>query len=170
MKKLITIGIVFLALSACKNDKQEEKTIEVQEVTENNKEVSISENPLKEAYFGESHMHTQLSLDAYIGGHPISLYFYNDKFKSIDKGESVRGAYKYNIMSEGDFKAKHTPKLTFEGHDVDVSTTRIKIGCQTYDKEEVETFFEIATDLNDNNVSWHEAYTFIKENYQELGL
>ena len=26
------------------------------------------ENPLRDAYFGETHMHTALSLDAYIGG------------------------------------------------------------------------------------------------------
>ena len=108
--------------------------------------------------------------DAYIGGHPISLYFYNDKFKNIDKGESVRGAYKYNIMSEVDFKAKYPDKLKFKGHNVDVSTTRIKVGCQTYDKEEIETFFEIATDMNDNNVKFDEAYDFIRYNYKELGL
>ncbi|MGI9363828.1 MAG: DUF3604 domain-containing protein [Rhizobiaceae bacterium] len=32
------------------------------------REAAIAENPLKDAYFGETHMHTALSLDAYIGG------------------------------------------------------------------------------------------------------
>ena len=29
---------------------------------------ALQPNPLKNAYFGETHMHTALSLDAYIGG------------------------------------------------------------------------------------------------------
>ena len=29
---------------------------------------TIAQNPLKEAYFGEQHIHTAYSLDAYIGG------------------------------------------------------------------------------------------------------
>ena len=31
-------------------------------------EDAVTENPLKEAYFGETHVHTSYSLDAYIGG------------------------------------------------------------------------------------------------------
>ena len=31
-------------------------------------EAAVAENPLKEAYFGEQHIHTAYSLDAYIGG------------------------------------------------------------------------------------------------------
>jgi hypothetical protein len=31
-------------------------------------EAAVRENPLKEAYFGETHVHTSFSLDAYIGG------------------------------------------------------------------------------------------------------
>ena len=31
-------------------------------------EAAVTENPLKEAYFGEEHLHTSYSLDAYIGG------------------------------------------------------------------------------------------------------
>jgi hypothetical protein len=32
------------------------------------REAAVPENPLKEAYFGETHVHTSFSLDAYIGG------------------------------------------------------------------------------------------------------
>jgi hypothetical protein len=32
------------------------------------REAAVPENPLKEAYFGETHVHTSYSLDAYIGG------------------------------------------------------------------------------------------------------
>jgi Protein of unknown function (DUF3604) len=31
-------------------------------------EAAVPENPLKDAYFGETHVHTSYSLDAYIGG------------------------------------------------------------------------------------------------------
>ena len=35
-------------------------------------EAAVPENPLKEAYFGETHVHTSFSLDAYIGGNRIT--------------------------------------------------------------------------------------------------
>ena len=35
-------------------------------------EAAVAENPLKEAYFGETHVHTSFSLDAYIGGARIT--------------------------------------------------------------------------------------------------
>lgn len=36
------------------------------------KEEAVSENPLKNVYFGETHVHTSFSLDAYIGGNRLS--------------------------------------------------------------------------------------------------
>ena len=35
-------------------------------------EAAVPENPLKDAYFGETHVHTSYSLDAYIGGARIT--------------------------------------------------------------------------------------------------
>jgi hypothetical protein len=35
-------------------------------------EAAVAENPQKEAYFGETHVHTSFSLDAYIGGARIT--------------------------------------------------------------------------------------------------
>ena len=85
MKKLITIGFIFLAFIACKNDQTEEKQKEIPEVAEKSKEATIPENPLKEAYFGETHMHTQLSLDAYIGGNRFSP----DQSLRFAQGEAI---------------------------------------------------------------------------------
>jgi len=36
------------------------------------REAAIPENPLKDAYFGEQHVHTSYSLDAYIGGNKLT--------------------------------------------------------------------------------------------------
>lgn len=34
---------------------------------------AVAEHPLKEAYFGEQHMHTAYSLDAYLGGTRLTV-------------------------------------------------------------------------------------------------
>jgi hypothetical protein len=48
-------------------------------------EAAIPENPLKEAYFGETHVHTAFSLDAYIGGARLTPF---DAYRYA-KGENV---------------------------------------------------------------------------------
>lgn len=75
MKYRISFFSIFvgLALAACK---QEGATPVAQEPTSSPAPVSRSEpapgpverNPLRDAYFGETHMHTAYSLDAYLGG------------------------------------------------------------------------------------------------------
>jgi hypothetical protein len=49
------------------------------------REAEVPENPLKNAYFGETHVHTSLSLDAYIGGARLTPF---DAYR-FAKGESV---------------------------------------------------------------------------------
>ena len=49
------------------------------------REASVPENPLKTAYFGETHVHTSFSLDAYIGGARLTPF---DAYR-FAKGESV---------------------------------------------------------------------------------
>jgi hypothetical protein len=48
-------------------------------------EAAVRENPLKEAYFGEQHLHTAYSLDAYIGGARLTP---SDAYR-FAKGEEV---------------------------------------------------------------------------------
>ena len=48
-------------------------------------EAAVPENPLKSAYFGETHMHTSYSLDAYIGGARLTPF---DAYR-FAKGERV---------------------------------------------------------------------------------
>ena len=49
------------------------------------REAAVPENPLKDAYFGETHVHTSFSLDAYIGGARLTPF---DAYR-FAKGEDV---------------------------------------------------------------------------------
>lgn len=49
------------------------------------REAAVPENPLKNAYFGETHVHTSFSLDAYIGGARLTPF---DAYR-FAKGENV---------------------------------------------------------------------------------
>lgn len=65
--------ILALVFFSCKSDS--EKKPEASEMTtESASEGSgnVQVNPLKEAYFGETHLHTSASMDAYIGGNRVS--------------------------------------------------------------------------------------------------
>ena len=65
-------------------------------------EAAVPENPLKEAYFGETHVHTSYSLDAYIGGARITP----DEAYRFAKGEDVTvNGSEHNIGRPLDFVA-----------------------------------------------------------------
>jgi hypothetical protein len=65
-------------------------------------EAAIPENPLKEAFFGETHVHTSFSLDAYIGGARLTPF---DAYR-FAKGEDVGvNAVQRNIGRPLDFAA-----------------------------------------------------------------
>jgi len=57
-------------------------------------EAAVPENPLKDAYFGETHVHTSYSLDAYIGGARITP---DDAYKFAQGGDVVVNGQKHNI-------------------------------------------------------------------------
>ncbi len=65
-------------------------------------EAAVSENPMKEAYFGETHVHTSFSLDAYIGGARLTP----DAAYRFAKGETVTlNGREHNIVKPLDFAA-----------------------------------------------------------------
>jgi Protein of unknown function (DUF3604) len=65
-------------------------------------EDAVPENPLKQAYFGETHVHTSYSLDAYIGGARLTP---DDAYR-FAKGETVALAGReHNIVKPLDFAA-----------------------------------------------------------------
>jgi hypothetical protein len=67
---LIKTLIAVLVISACKQENKDTKTpAETTAYYEyNGRSYRIEENPLKEAYFGEQHLHTAASMDAFIAG------------------------------------------------------------------------------------------------------
>ena len=57
-------------------------------------EAAVPENPLKEAYFGETHVHTSFSLDAFIGGARITP---DGAYRFAQGGDVVVNGQKHNI-------------------------------------------------------------------------
>jgi len=57
-------------------------------------EAAVPENPLKDAFFGETHVHTSYSLDAYIGGARITP---DDAYKFAQGADVVVNGQKHNI-------------------------------------------------------------------------
>jgi hypothetical protein len=65
-------------------------------------EAAVPENPLKDAYFGETHVHTSYSLDAYIGGARLTP---SDAY-GFAKGADVEiNGTRHNIVKPLDFAA-----------------------------------------------------------------
>ena len=90
-------------LAACTAPAREEKaaTTAPAAVAQNSAPV-IPTNPLKEAYFGEQHLHTAYSLDAYIGGARLTP---SDAYR-FAKGEEVEvGGQKVRLHAPLDWAA-----------------------------------------------------------------
>ena len=78
---LIILFILFMT-GACTSEKTTEQTSEQQEAFSS---PAVEENPLKEAYFGEQHLHTGASMDAFIAGTRLTP---DDAYR-FAKGEEV---------------------------------------------------------------------------------
>ena len=65
-------------------------------------EATIQSNPLKEAYFGEEHLHTAYSLDGYIGGARLTP---DDAYRFARGGEVEVGGQKYRLKRPLDWAA-----------------------------------------------------------------
>jgi len=85
---LIAVGGVLLGLAACSSDRPGEVAApppaDGAPIAE--REAAAPRNPLKNAYFGELHLHTAYSLDAYIFGNAINDPFVAYRFA---RGEAV---------------------------------------------------------------------------------
>ena len=66
---LVALAVAFiLSATACNKHADSDKTAATPSTAPQKTAASVPNNPLKEAYFGEQHLHTAYSLDAYIGG------------------------------------------------------------------------------------------------------
>ena len=81
---VLSVGAAFLFTGGC--GAKVEATSEATRVPSTAKSAAnVPTNPLKEAYFGEQHLHTAYSLDAYIGGARLMP---SDSYR-FAKGEEV---------------------------------------------------------------------------------
>lgn len=87
-RPLFLISIIFMAVSGCERSEQSPGAIpELSEpIAQDTGTISdVHSNPLRDAFFGETHMHTAYSLDAYIGGTRLTP---SDAYR-FARGESV---------------------------------------------------------------------------------
>jgi len=80
----------------------ETKTAAAVQKTVEEQEAAIRENPLKAAYFGETHVHTSFSLDAYIGGARLTP---DEAYKFAQGRDVVINGQKHNIKRPLDWAA-----------------------------------------------------------------
>jgi len=109
-RSLLAIAIV-LALGGCSPGEERPKEsatkptaapVPAKVATVEDLEAAVAANPLKEAYFGETHVHTSYSLDAYIGGARITP----DEAYRFAKGQDVTvNGQKHSIGRPLDFVA-----------------------------------------------------------------
>ncbi len=81
----VLAAAAILALAACSKPPTEEKAATTPAAAQKAAEAVLPSNPLREAYFGETHVHTEYSLDAFISGTRLSP---SDAYR-FAKGEEV---------------------------------------------------------------------------------
>ncbi|MDO6761300.1 DUF3604 domain-containing protein [Tamlana sp. 2_MG-2023] len=155
MKKITLVLSISLALFSCKEDK---KHVRDSETTEKKEIVSASGDTIpffknKEAFFGETHVHTSYSLDAYLGGTRLKP---TDAYR-FAKGETVDvNGNKITISKPLDFCAvtDHAEYIgemyanyteASEGHD---HPKLIELRSLTSFKEQEKWFFKYVVNNN----------------------
>jgi Protein of unknown function (DUF3604) len=98
----VLAGAFILFETACSKIPGDTKTATAQAAAPQTPAINIPHNPLKEAYFGEQHLHTAYSLDAYIGGARLMPA---DSYR-FAKGEEVEvGGIKVQLAKPLDWAA-----------------------------------------------------------------
>jgi hypothetical protein len=102
LASLLAMGSNPLFAAAKEEQRTNNPALQAQEHDFAEAEAAVKSHPLKEAYFGELHMHTSYSLDAYIGGNrntPDAAY-------RFAKGEDITiHGDRHNIVKPLDFAA-----------------------------------------------------------------
>lgn len=161
MKKTLIISFILLAFLACKDSKKqtenssEEKTATTSLTPEQQvaaAEDAVKENPLKEAYFGELHMHTALSLDALFGQIVDGPVMPDDSYR-FAKGETVHiSGHEHNIIRPLDFAA-----VTDHAEYIGESYSAITPGASGYDSPDLQ---DLRNSKNfDDQMAWYEKFS-----------
>lgn len=112
--------------------------------------------------------------DAYIDSEHIIHIRHHANLHTVDYHPS--NAWKYNLMSEEEFKAKYDekPKLKFKEWDVEVTKDTIVTGCEghhkIYPKTAIENFMKFGQIVPNDGPSLDEIYDFVRIHKKELGL
>ena len=80
--KATAIVATAIFFSSCGNSEKKEATVKVEETVVENE---VKQNPLNDVYWGDTHLHTDLSLDAGAFGNRIGM----DEAYRFAKGEEV---------------------------------------------------------------------------------
>jgi hypothetical protein len=115
-------------------------------------EEAVPENPLKDAYFGETHMHTAMSLDALIGMIGTGNLLPDDAYR-LAKGETLTvSGLKHNIGRPLDFAA-----VTDHAEYIGESYSAIMPGAPGYDTPELQQLRAATT--FDEQMTWYGRFS-----------
>lgn len=95
------------------------------------------------------------------------------KRERYDFCDELYNAHLYNIISKEDYQRAHPlpeKKLMFKDWEVDVSETRVKIGCEPFTKEDINGFQRIIDVCANHSVLPYELHEFFNIYKQELRL
>jgi len=120
---------------------------------------------------GEAKKHDCSKYDAYISGSNTLVWYENNE---ICSNLSVLHAYKFNLMSEEDFKAKHPDTLMFKNWEVTVEGKNIRVAChghagEVFRKVDIERWMKTGHKIF-VNASIEDAFEFLDANKEKLGL
>ena len=137
MKNYPPIFILILLLVSCGKKSNEIRNSTETSPSDSIVNKSIQQNPLKQAYFGETHMHSKYSLDAYIGGNRFSP----DESLRFAQGEAIqleKFGKTWQLKRPLDFAA-----VTDHAEYIGESYTILTPEAEGYDSEAVEKIKEI---------------------------
>ncbi len=151
--------LLFSLLTNCKNEtkstdsKTEINATVVDPISELKKqEEAVTTNPIKEAYFGELHMHTALSLDALFGQIGDGPVMPDDSYR-FAKGEDVNiSGRKHNIVRPLDFAA-----VTDHAEYIGESYSAITPGAPGYDSPDLKDLR--SADTFEKQMAWYGKFS-----------
>ncbi len=160
MKKIIITCFALLGIMAC-NDSKKKGENETSDKTEialtpeqqvKAAEDAVSENPLKEAYFGEIHMHTALSLDALFAQIVDGPVMPDDSYR-FAKGETVYiSGQDHNIIRPLDFAA-----VTDHAEYIGESYSTLTPGAPGYDSSDLQDLRNAQNP--EDQMAWYNAFS-----------
>ena len=93
----ISVATLYLSLTACQPKSADTNLSEINTGDENTKIAKIDRNPTKNAYFGDTHVHTKNSFDAFIVGTRTTA---DDAYR-FAKGEAIDNGEGHQIKLDG---------------------------------------------------------------------